>query len=327
MFMGLLFTAPAYATCPSPFGSYTCAPSIPGGGGPGNICTFTGSGTTATVECDVSTANAASTITAVSDYGTADDEIEVWGYFESYPFCCEMDMTNHYNVTLYGSGYDDTLEFTYSSETYNLAPISGYSPGDMVGAIYGGGGTDTIRGSDLSTGGDYSFGELLYGEGGTDHIYGNNGDDYLSGGVYRDFLYGEGGADTIDGGGGNDIIDGGLGDDVISGGDGDDVISGNGGADEIDGDDGEDQIGSGAGNDLIDGGDDADVICGGPGVNDDISDGDATEEADPDQIWDDDGTGWLRCQHDSTRWGISTTLLLDGCISASKLGDRPEDCP
>ena len=271
-------------------------------------------------------ATSASSIVAVSDFETGDDEVEVWGYYETDPYCCDMDMTNTFNVTLYGSEYNDTLQFTYNFEANNLAPISTHSPGDMVGTIYGGGGTDTIRGSDVGSGGGYDFDEYLYGEGNPDHIYGNGSDDYISGGSFRDFLFGGEGGDTIDGVSGDDIIDGGIGSDVISGGDGNDIILGNDGDDVIYGNAGSDQISGGGDDDTIDGGEGADSLCGDGGDYDVVTDGDFTAETTPDQIWDEELTGSLVCQDASTNWGASTTGM-SGCISSNKISSRPTNCP
>jgi len=312
----------AHANCPGAFEDKVCDPLGT------DICTYTGSGTSTTLECSVAGAGSASTIIAVSDFETGDDEVEVWGDYGGTVFCCDMDMNNTYNVTLYGSDYGDTLQFTYDSNANNLAPIATYSPGDMIGTIYGGDGADTIRGSNVGAGGSYDFDEFLYGEDQPDHIYGNGAADYISGGGYRDFLYGGIGADTIDGDLGDDTINGGLGGDTISGGAGDDIILGDAGDDTIDGDGGEDQISGGDDNDTIDGGGDADVICGDSGDEDTISDGDLVAESSPDQIWDEDAsTSTLICADSSTNWGASTTTDVTGCISANKIVARPTDCP
>lgn len=72
---------------------------------------------------------------------------------------------------------------------------------DDFESIYGGSGSDTIRGSNsaetLNGGGGTGF-DLLVGRGGADVLDGNDGNDTLDGGEGYDAFYGEGGDDTID---------------------------------------------------------------------------------------------------------------------------------
>ncbi len=87
--------------------------------------------------------------------------------------------------------------------------------------IMGGAGDDRLYGG--PGGGD----DMLYGEGGNDHIFGGRDDDTLDGGDGNDHLWGNGGADIYRGGKGDDMIyaneedalnriDGGEGKDTVS---------------------------------------------------------------------------------------------------------------
>lgn len=112
----------------------------------------------------------------------------------------------------------------------------------LSGAIYGGGGGDTIttgQGSFLIQG-NSGDDQITAGPGGHNTIFGGQGDDFVTIGV------GGGVPQTgnfIQGNLGNDEIFGGAGDDTILGGKGDDTISGNGGkADFINGNLGNDNL-------------------------------------------------------------------------------------
>lgn len=103
-------------------------------------------------------------------------------------------------VTLFGSGFDDSLVGTYLDDT-----IEGRLGND---ALFGENGQDTLRG-----------------EGGNDQLHGGLGNDLIDGGDGDDFLRGDAGSDKMLGGAGNDILVGGSGADEMAGGAGDDTYS------------------------------------------------------------------------------------------------------
>lgn len=99
--------------------------------------------------------------------------------------------------------------------------------GSALGRVRGGGGDDTIHGSDAAS---LLYGnqgaDILDGYGGTDTLYGGQDSDRLSGGSDADVLYGNLGSDTLSGGTGADWLHGGQGDDVLYGGAGDTLFGG-----------------------------------------------------------------------------------------------------
>ena len=139
--------------------------------------------------------------------------------------------------------------------------------------IFGGGGDDTICGSDLD--------DFIAGGGGNDTIYGGDGGDAIDGGAKDDDIYGGDGNDTIFGGVGSSpasgvgcelqiaavgssyLTKGGSGDDTIFGGSGNDCINAGSGEDVVDGGDGDDTIYGGNHSDILDGGPGDDYLDGG----------------------------------------------------------------
>lgn len=97
---------------------------------------------------------------------------------------------------------------------------------DSYFEVTGGGGNDTISGSDHNPTGDTLRGgdgdDTIYGEKGYDTIYGDGGNDTIYGGDHDDTLYGGDGDDTLEGGSGADKIYGGGGSDTLKGDSGDD---------------------------------------------------------------------------------------------------------
>lgn len=128
--------------------------------------------------------------------------------------------------------------------------------------------------------------DVLYGEGGDDHLiggdgrddlFGGEGDDVLDGGAGRDDLRGGDGDDKLDGGSGKDDLRGNAGDDKLWGRGGDDELRGNGGDDVLRGNNGDDELLGGNGDDLLIGGNGDDSVFGGNGddtVRYDFGDGD-----------------------------------------------------
>jgi RTX calcium-binding nonapeptide repeat (4 copies) len=101
-------------------------------------------------------------------------------------------------VTLFGTGFDDSLVGTFLGDT-----IEGRAGDDE---LWGENGQDTLRG-----------------EGGADVLHGGFGNDLLDGGNGSDDLHGDSGGDTLIGGPGDDNLDGGAGDDDMAGGLGNDT--------------------------------------------------------------------------------------------------------
>ena len=94
----------------------------------------------------------------------------------------------------------------------------------IAGTIDGGGGDDTLYGSnsiDTLLGGAGE--DVIYGLDGVDRIEGGVGNDTLNGGQGDDMLLGDAGADWLDGGDDNDTLDGGAGGDLMVGGAGNDI--------------------------------------------------------------------------------------------------------
>ncbi len=129
------------------------------------------------------------------------------------------------------------------------------------GAIFGGGGHDTLTGtagSDFIGGGD-----------GDDVLTDNYGRNELRGGMGNDILtVGNGSAgSTLKGGAGDDMLTSGAGSDVLYGGSGYDTLIGGRGDDALYGDRGRDVLNGGEGDDIIDGGRSNDTLTGGLGAD------------------------------------------------------------
>jgi Ca2+-binding RTX toxin-like protein len=118
----------------------------------------------------------------------------------------------------------------------NVIDISGFVPGRGSTRINGGGGNDSIIGSngrDILNGGDgddtllgKEGDDLLNGDAGADRLSGHDGNDELNGGDFHDIAYGGSGNDTLNGGRGFDILFGGDDDDEANGGNGVDTLVG-----------------------------------------------------------------------------------------------------
>ncbi len=167
----------------------------------------------------------------------------------------------------------------------NRIDLSGFS-GSAGTTIQGGGGNDTVIGSDASdfittTDGNDNINarggnDVVRSGAGADSIVGGGGNDLLDGGAGADAIAGEAGNDTAVGGEGNDLLSGGAGADVLaavsgadllSGGEGDDQLLGGDGAETLLGDDGNDRLFGAGGNDSLDGGAGADSLQGGVGTD------------------------------------------------------------
>ena len=129
------------------------------------------------------------------------------------------------------------------------------NPGVARAYILGGGGDDTITGSEHP--------DTITGSSGRDIIYGMDGDDRLAGSGGHDILVGMNGRDRLYGDDGNDQLKGGGGVDRLYGGAGHDIIVGESSADKMYGEIGNDTIVGGNGTDLLNGGVGLDFLYGG----------------------------------------------------------------
>lgn len=135
---------------------------------------------------------------------------------------------------------------------------------DLPDPVIGGGGGDTLEGTDRS--------ERILGLGGDDTMAGLGGNDTMLGATGNDAADGGAGEDSIAGGAGNDSLAGGADDDTLPGDAGNDTLDGGDGADVLGGGLGADRIGGGAGDDALRGNDGADTLTGGAG-NDTLTGG------------------------------------------------------
>ncbi len=96
-----------------------------------------------------------------------------------------------------------------------------------VAVIEGGGGNDTVLGSEgsdsITTG---SGVDVIEGRTGNDSVSSGEGDDIVNGGAGNDSLSGEGGNDSLIGGLGDDVLLGSGGKDTLTGNEGDDTMNG-----------------------------------------------------------------------------------------------------
>ncbi|MCM1552490.1 MAG: DUF2974 domain-containing protein, partial [Butyrivibrio sp.] len=130
------------------------------------------------------------------------------------------------------TGQEITIQGAFQNQWYYLYHVD-FADGtswtekdlqEMLAAIQGGSGADTLYGSGNAYG--YTNNETFYGGDGNDTIYASNGDDVLYGEAGDDVLYGEDGDDILVGGAGDDYLNGGYGSDtyIYSRGDGNDRI-------------------------------------------------------------------------------------------------------
>ncbi|WP_296617829.1 hypothetical protein, partial [Sphingomonas sp.] len=152
------------------------------------------------------------------------------------------------NDALIVSGYQRT-----SGMTIDLTSLWTTGSGTVNGSSYTGmESVLSVQGSDFddyiylgghATTADVNIGDVLDiggGGGGNDTIFGTDGANYISGNAGNDNLSGFGGADHLSGGDGDDVLDGGEGNDVLTGGAGNDRLSGGAGADAMAGGTGDD---------------------------------------------------------------------------------------
>jgi Ca2+-binding RTX toxin-like protein len=108
---------------------------------------------------------------------------------------------------------------------------------------------------------------LIEGGGGNDTVLGSEGTDSITTGSGIDVIDGRGGNDTIASGDGADVVQGGLGNDSISGDGGNDSLVGGAGADLLFGGSGKDTLTGNAGNDTLNGGTGSDMLSEAGDVN------------------------------------------------------------
>jgi Ca2+-binding RTX toxin-like protein len=166
-----------------------------------------------------------------------------------------------------------------------------------VEVVNGGGGADTITGSEADN--------VLNGNAGNDTLNGAGGNDTLTGGEGDDVLNGGAGADTLGGGNGTDSVsyagatmpvrvsldavagDGAAGEndnvqgdvESVTGGNVNDVLIGNAGPNVLQGGPGNDRLLGGGGSDTLDGGDGNDAIQALDGAVDQVVCGNGTDGA------------------------------------------------
>jgi Ca2+-binding RTX toxin-like protein len=157
----------------------------------------------------------------------------------------------------------------FALSTLAGAPLTSYRFLATDEVITGGGGNNTIRGTEAD--------DQINARRGNDKVFGGLGDDLIEGGKGNDRLKGQDGADDLYGKEGSDTILGGSGADFIFGGADDDRLSGNDGNDYVVGDDGKDRIKGNEGNDRLFGGAGRDRLNGGKG-NDHLSDGGGSQD-------------------------------------------------
>jgi Ca2+-binding RTX toxin-like protein len=198
-------------------------------------------------------------------------------------------VTRSYNG---GVGYIGTTPGTGTPYTIPRIIVYGYAGNDFILAdnsvnkpltIYGGPGSDNIRGGGLSDdvyGGSNSYlqtnesgQDTLDGGNGNDRLFaswsrgnylrGRAGNDTLTGGQAHDTLYGDEGNDSLVGNEGNDRLGGGYGNDRLDGGKHIDVLDGGWGRDWLDGGPGDDEVYGSSGNDTLMASPGADLFKGG----------------------------------------------------------------
>lgn len=294
-----------------------------------NVCQLSGS----TIVCDLTRL---STTAGAEAYAILKD-----GYYEvdgqtssTHGFCCRITASGVSRLELLGTDYADELYLNDGSED-SAVYLDAYSS-NFVGYASGRGGDDQVDGSN-STGGTYTYLDVLHGDdandvvrgnAGGDQIYGENGDDYLHGNSGTDTIDGGSGADYITGGsegdtitcgsgadqawgeGDNDTIGGGSENDSLYGGDGTDTITGDGQDDYIEGNAGADTINGGSGSDDIYGNADTDTIHG-DGEDDYIEGNDAL-----DYLYGDDG--------DDDMYGLAGADVMQGGAGADYMDGGTE---
>lgn len=179
---------------------------------------------------------------------------------------------------------------------------------DVTTNVRGGEGNDYLQGG--------SAHDLLFGEGGSDHLVGGAGNDDLRGGSGPDILEGNAGDDLLMGEADNDHLLGGAGRDDLLGHDGDDFLEGGSEVDDLRGGDGNDQLEGGDGNDLLFGNAGSDSLYGGDG-DDELRGGDGG-----DFLYGNDGTDVLIGENgddrlfggngNDTLWGQADDDHLEG---------------
>jgi Ca2+-binding RTX toxin-like protein len=143
------------------------------------------------------------------------------------------DGPDSYLTGFVGTSGPDVM-FAFAGDDY----VSGGASSDN---LCGGKGDDLIKGGDERRGGETSYGDWIFGQGGSDIIRAGGGHDIVRGGGGTETITAGIGMDYVDGGGGPDVIKGGPQADELHGGGGDDTIyAGGSRVDHVFGDDGVD---------------------------------------------------------------------------------------
>ncbi|MSP82356.1 MAG: hypothetical protein EXQ94_05335 [Alphaproteobacteria bacterium] len=168
---------------------------------------------------------------------------------------------------LIGGGGIDTLSYAGAAGNVtvdlSLKRATGAAGNDTLTNdfenIFGSTHNDSLKGNALDNvidGGVGAKSDVIFGEGGDDHLIGSDGN-----------------GNSLDGGAGNDLLEGGAGSETLDGGADDDQLFGGAGNDNLVGDTGNDDLFGGNNDDVLDGGNDDDVLDG--GLGDDSIDGGA----------------------------------------------------
>jgi Ca2+-binding RTX toxin-like protein len=172
----------------------------------------------------------------VLDHSSNIETIELLGSAES--ILVGPNQTTGWTITSFSAGTAGTVAF---AGFYYLVGGSGndtfqFQPGGGVVAINGGGGTDTLSYSTLTTPVvvNLALGQATgtsSGISGITNVTGGSGNDTLIGNAAANSLIGGAGNDVLLGAGGNDALSGDVGADILVGGSGADSLSGAGGDD------------------------------------------------------------------------------------------------
>lgn len=165
------------------------------------------------------------------------------------------------NQSLYGGSGTDLIR-GYGGDDVIRGGDGGLNPAQTFDSLFGGDGNDQIFASRFSQ--TFMRGEAgndyMVGGDGFDNMHGNQGEDTLIGGAGNDWVVGGQGNDRLYGQGGDDIVNGSKADDLCVGGDGADIVRGGQGDDVVYGDAGNDWLSGDRGNDTLTGGAGADIF-------------------------------------------------------------------
>ncbi|WP_396595569.1 calcium-binding protein [Brevundimonas sp. R86498] len=163
------------------------------------------------------------------------------------------------NQSLYGGSGTDLIR-GYGGDDVIRGGDGGLNPAQTFDSLFGGDGNDQIFASRFSQ-------TFMRGEAGNDYMVGGDGFDNMHGNQGEDTVIGGGGNDWVVGGQGNDMLYGQVGDDIVNGSKADDLCVGGDGADIVRGGQGDDLVYGDAGNDWLSGDRGNDTLTGGSGAD------------------------------------------------------------